>query len=78
MMFRSWTTTEPAQIAQWMERSTWKLEVVGSIPGLVNLTIINCVSDETLNRGSVFGAIHRAGGILSRFILYRYTILRNI
>ena len=33
--------------------STWKLEVVGSIPGLVKLTIINCLSDETLNRGPV-------------------------
>ena len=28
-----------------------KLKVVGSIHGLVNLTIINCLSDETLNRG---------------------------
>ena len=25
----------------------------GSIPGLVNLTIINCLLDETLNRGPV-------------------------
>ena len=23
----------------------------GSIPGLVNLTVINCLSDKTLNRG---------------------------
>ena len=30
-----------------------KLEVVDSIPGLVNLTIINCLSNETLNRGPV-------------------------
>ena len=43
----------PAHIAQWLERSTRKLEVVGSIPRLVNLTIINCLSDETLNRGPV-------------------------
>ena len=38
----------PARIAQ-LDR----LEVAGSIPGLVNLTINNCLSDETLNRGSV-------------------------
>ena len=37
-----------------IERSTIKLEVVGSIPGLVNLTVINCLSDETFNRGSVW------------------------
>ena len=50
----SLTLDVPAHIAQWLERSTWKLEVVGSIPGLVNLTFINCLSDETLNRGPVW------------------------
>ena len=30
---------ELAPIAQLVEYSSWKLEVVGSIPGLVNLTI---------------------------------------
>ena len=44
----------PAHITQLKERSTWKLEVVGSIPEQVNLTIINCLSDETLNRGPVW------------------------
>ena len=39
----------PARIAQLVRA----LEVVGSIPGLVNLTTINCLSDETLNRGPV-------------------------
>ena len=43
----------PACISQWLERLTWKLEVVGSIPGLVNLTIINCLSDETKPRSRV-------------------------
>ena len=38
-----------APITQLVEHSTRKLEVVGSIPGLVNLTITNCLSDETLN-----------------------------
>ena len=38
----------------WLEHSTRKLEVVGLIPVLVNLTIINCLSDETLNRGPVW------------------------
>ena len=48
---QSLALTPPARIAQWLQRSTWKLQVVGSIPGLVNLTIINCLSDETLNLG---------------------------
>ena len=46
--------TIPACIAQWSECSTRKLEVVGSIPGPANLTIISCLSDETLNRGPVW------------------------
>ena len=41
-------------MAQWLERSTWKLEVVGSIPRLIKLTIINCLSDETLNWGPMW------------------------
>ena len=46
-------TKKPARTAQWLEHSTWILEVVDLIPGLVNLTIINCLSYETLNRGTV-------------------------
>ena len=41
----------PARVAQLVDHSTWKLGVVGSIPGLVNLTITNCLLDVTLNRG---------------------------
>ena len=39
-----------APIAQLVERSTWKLEIVDSMPGLVDLTITDCLSDETLNQ----------------------------
>ena len=39
----------PARIAQLVRARDLKHEVVGLIPGLVNLTIINCLSDETLN-----------------------------
>ena len=46
-------TNQPAKFS-WIERSTWKLEVAGSIPGLVNLTTTNCLSDETLNRGLIW------------------------
>ena len=31
-----------------VEPLSWKLQVVGSIPELVNLTVTNCLSDETL------------------------------
>ena len=44
----------PACITQWLECSTWKIEVVGLITVLVNLTIIDCLSVETLNRGPVW------------------------
>ena len=41
------------RIAQLEERSTCKLEAADSIPGLVNLTITNCLFGETLKRGLV-------------------------
>ena len=69
-------------MAQWKERSTLKLEVVGSIPGLVNPTIINCLSDETLktwSRVTVLFTEHvnEPGGALSSFVVYPCTISRN-
>ena len=45
--------TRPARIAQLVTALDLKTRGCGSIPWLVNLTIINCLSDETLNRGPV-------------------------
>ena len=50
----SWFIYTLSHIKLVTERSTWKLEVVGSISGLVNLTVINCLLEETLNRGPVW------------------------
>ena len=47
-------TMKAAHIAQLVENSTWKLQVVGLIPGLINLTGTNYLSDETLKRGHVW------------------------
>ena len=65
---------------QLIEHSTWKLVVVGSIPGLGNLTITNCCSDETLNHVMVLYSEHvkKPGGALSSFVLYPCTISLKI
>ena len=46
--------TIPVPMCQFLEHSTWKHRVVASIPGLANLSIPNCLLDETLNRGPVW------------------------
>ena len=43
----------PARIAQCVELSTLNLELMVSNPWMVYLTVTNCLSDETLNRGPV-------------------------
>ena len=69
-------------IAHLVEHSTWIFEVVGLIPGLVNLTITNRLSDVTLkprNRITILYTEHEkeSGGALGSFALYPCTILRN-
>ena len=39
----------PSPIAQMEEQSTWLFMVVGSMPGLANLTITSCLLGETLS-----------------------------
>ena len=51
---RKVSATKPARLAQLVRALDLKIKVVGSISGLVNLTIINCLSDKTLNRGPVW------------------------
>ena len=73
----------PALIAQWLERLTWKLEVVGSVPGLVNVRIIKNVfrmrlSSEVPCDGAIYTEhVKEPGGTLSSFVLYPCTIPRN-
>ena len=66
------TSSLLAPLAQLVEHSTWKLQVVGSVPRLVNLTITGSLSDKVKTEIPYDCAIHQAvkepGRALGSFI----------
>ena len=69
-------------MAKYVEHSTYKLAVVGSIHEHAKLTITYCFLDETLNRGPRVTVLYtehvkEQGGTPSSFILYPCTIPRD-
>ena len=66
--------TLPSPMAQLVEHLTWKLEIMGSIPGLVHLIITNCLLN--FNHNIIF-AICRLLFNASESLVFPKTSVRN-